>query len=261
MDWVKISSKAELDAALAKGSGWLDLAASLRVTVTAGSWRIRAQMGFRATVVAWGNSSVEAWGNSSVEARGNSSVVAWGNSSVVAWENSSVVAWGNVFVRLFSALKLKASAHVAVMLHGKAKTLEGGRHLEAAVPDTAEKWCEHYGVEVKDGNAMLFKAVDDDWSTDRARRVGITYAPGQLPVAADWDGGKVECGAGLHASPHPRMAQVFNRTAKKFVCCPVAFSEIAVHPNGSYPEKVKFRGCAAPTFAVDVKGKPVEVPA
>ena len=108
-----------------------------------------------------------------------------------------------MFVRLFSALKLKASAHVAVMLHGKAKTLEGGRHLEAAVPDTAEKWCEHYGVEVKDGNAMLFKAVDDDWSTDRARRVGITYAPGQLPVAADWDGGKVECGAGLHASPHP----------------------------------------------------------
>ena len=113
----------------------------------------------------------------------------------------------------------------------------------------------------KHGNAMLFKAVDDDWSTDRARRVGITYAPGQLPVAADWDGGKVECGAGLHASPHPRMAQVFNRTAKKFVCCPVALSEIAVHPNGSYPEKVKFRGCAAPTFAVDVKGKPVEVPA
>jgi hypothetical protein len=78
-----------------------------------------------------------AWGNSSVEARENSSVEAWGNSSVVAWENSSVVARENSFVRLFSALKVRASAYVAVMVHGQARELTGGRQIQALDPETA----------------------------------------------------------------------------------------------------------------------------
>ena len=108
------------------------------------------------SVVAWGNSSVEARGNSSVVARENSSVVARGNSSVearenssvVAWENSSVEAWGNVFIRLFSALSIKASVHVAIMPHGDAQTLTGGRVLAAMpAPQTGAEWCEYYGID------------------------------------------------------------------------------------------------------------------
>jgi hypothetical protein len=68
--------------------------------------------------------------NSSVVARENSSVEAWGNSSVVAWGNSSVEAWENVFIRLFSALKIKASLSVVILRHNKYFSTEGGRQLD-----------------------------------------------------------------------------------------------------------------------------------
>ncbi|ENN89120.1 hypothetical protein RHSP_82707 [Rhizobium freirei PRF 81] len=145
------------------------------------------------------------------------------------------------------------------MRHGPAKEISGGNILEANKPSTADEWCDHYGVDVIDGVATLFKAVDDDYSTSRARQKDISYAPGQIPVAPDWDGGLEECGGGLHASPHPRMALEFNIGAKKFVGCPVKLEDISVHPNGSMPQKVKFRGCCSPCFEVDRNGKPSPV--
>jgi hypothetical protein len=100
------------------------------------------------SVEAWENSSVVARGNSSVVARENSSVEAWENSSVVARENSSVEAWGNVFIRLFSALSIKASVHVAIMVHGEAKALQGGNQVKAMPPpQTGAEWCEYYGID------------------------------------------------------------------------------------------------------------------
>jgi hypothetical protein len=225
MNWTKISTQAELDAAIAKDGGWLDCQASFRFSLTKGSWRVRAAFGFKA--------------------------------SVVAWENSSVEAWGNVFVRLFSALKIKASAHVAIMRHGPAKSLDGGRVLEANKPSTPADWCDHYGVAVENGVATLYKALDEDFSTDRARAKNISYAPGQTPAAPDWDGGVEECGGGLHASPHPKMALEFNSTAKRFAACPVKLEGISVHPDGYYPHKVKFSGCCAPCYEVDRNANPV----
>jgi hypothetical protein len=234
------------------------------------------------------NSSVEAWGNSSVEAWGNSSVVAWGNSSVVARENSSVVArenssvearenssvearenssveaWGNssvearghVFIRLWSALKVKASALVIIAQHGKAKNIDGGRVLDMPAPKNAKEWCDFYGVEVKDGVAILYKAVRDDFKTSM---YDFPYIPGTVPVAPDWDGGKEECGGGLHFSPTPRHALAFHTGAKTFVGCPVALKDIAKpHKGAQYPEKCKAKGCCGPVFAVDRNGKPVE---
>ena len=132
---IEVRSQAEFDACVAVGN-------------------IAIVIGCR--VVAWGNSSVVARGNSSVVARGNSSVVAWGNSSVVAWENSSVVARenssvvarGNVFVRLFSALSVKASAFVSVVKHGPAHMLAGGRVMDAAPePKTGAEWCDFNGID------------------------------------------------------------------------------------------------------------------
>ena len=38
----------------------------------------------------------------------------------------------------------------------------------------------------------------------------------------------------------------------------VALKDIAVHPNGDYPEKVKARGCCAPVWEVDENGVRVE---
>lgn len=85
-------------------------------------------------------------------ARENSSVEAWENSSVVAWGNSSVEARESVFIRLFSALKIKASAYVAIMVQGSAKELVGGRQLQPApVPADnakASEWRDYYGIDV-----------------------------------------------------------------------------------------------------------------
>ena len=78
------------------------------------------------------NCLVVARGNSSVEAQENSSVEAWGNSSVVARENSLVVARENVFIRLFSALRLSASAGVVILKHNKSDVVTGGRQLDIA---------------------------------------------------------------------------------------------------------------------------------
>ena len=41
------------------------------------------------------------------------------------------------------------------------------------------------------------------------------------------------------------------------VVCPVALKDIAVHPSGRYPEKVKAKGCCGPVYEVDEDGKPV----
>lgn len=169
----------------------------------------------------------------------------------VAWGNSSVVARENVFIRLFSALKITASLHVTILLHGTAKRITGGRKLKAHKPVTAKQWCAHYGVSVIKNIAILFKAVNDDFTSPHK----FSYAPGAIPVAPDWDGGTLECGGGLHFSPSPAMALEFHADAKRFVACPVKLADIAVHPDGNYPQKVKAKGCCGPVYEVDRKGK------
>jgi hypothetical protein len=222
------------------------------------------------SVVAWGNSSVVAWGNSSVVAQGNSSVVARGNSSVVARENSSVearenssvvargnssvVARGNVFIRLFRALKIKAAASVVIVKHGAATEISGGIQVNAIVPQTILDWCAFYGLDVIDGVVTLFKAVNEDFTSPR----GTSYAPGTIPEAPDWDGGKEECGGGLHFSPSPGHAKAFHGGAKRYCACPIKIDDLSFHPDGAYPEKVKARGCAAPVWEVDYKGNPIK---
>ncbi len=95
-------------------------------------------------VVARDNSSVEAWDNSSVEAWGNSSVVARENSSVEAWGNSSVEAWGNCQI-------VKYSDYTNLKVSGNARIV--------TLPKTPEEYCDFYGVEIRDGKAILYKAV------------------------------------------------------------------------------------------------------
>jgi len=197
------------------------------------------------SVKAWGNSSVKAWGNSSVEARENSSVEAWGNSSVEAW--------GNVFIRLFSCLKISAGSHVVIMDHGdNKKQISGGRVIKAFKSKTVLQWCSHWGVKIENKVAILFKGVDEKYLS---RNKG-DYTPGTCPIAPDWDGGKEECGGGLHFSPHPKMTHQFC-DPQKYVACPVALKDIAVHPDGEYPEKVKAKGCCAAVWEVNEDGEKI----
>ena len=229
------------------------------------------------SVVAWENSSVEAWGNSSVVARENSSVEAWGNSSVEAWENSSVVAWGNssvvawenssVEARENSSVVAKGAAHVVargackvvatalvtIAILSAHATLDGG--IQVIIPDidNGEAWCDYHGVDVVDGVATLYKGVDKEWRGPHG--ADIAYPPGSMPAAPDWDGGKEECGGGLHFYPHWSLA----RGNAHIVACPVRVDEIAAHGfEAAMPEKCKAPRVCAPVYEVDAKGKRIE---
>ena len=184
--------------------------------------------------------------NLHVEARESSHVVARGSSHVEAR--------GNVFIRLFSALKIEAAASVVVMAHGKAEKMTGGKRVKAIKPKTAKAWCVFYGVQVKAGIALLFKAVQDNFHSPH----GANYAPGETPKASDWDKGEKECGGGLHFSPTPRHALSFFSDAKKFVACGVKLSKIVIHPDGSYPDKCKAPRVVTPCYEVDRDGNPVK---
>jgi hypothetical protein len=149
--------------------------------------------------------------------------------------------------------------------HGSSKiSIPGAVIIEPPKIETPQDWCEYYGAEVRTGGnlsrelagedvAILFKALPDDL---RAHG-GFQYAIGELPVAPDWDGGKRECGGGLHFSPTPRHAEEFGGEGR-YIACPVLLSDMCIHPDGIYPQKVKSPGCCAPIWEVDVDGNKLE---
>jgi hypothetical protein len=152
-----------------------------------------------------------------------------------------------------------------VLQHNPAAKISGGRILEMPRPETGAEWCKFYGVEIRKGGnlsrelagqdvAILFKAVGEGYRATR----GFAYEPGSSPAAPDWDGGSRECGGGLHFSPHPKMAKEFSREPAHFIACPVLVSEIVVHPDGNYPQKVKAPRVAAPCWEVDANGERIE---
>ena len=122
---------------------------------------------------------------------------------------------------------------------------------------TVEDWCEYHGVVANRGMVTLYKAVDDDYATEHSRRAGIFYKPGNKPKAPDWDGGVAECGGGLHFCPSPSLARGFNESATRYVACPVKASEIVVHENAQYPQKVKAPRVAGAIYEVDAFGEKV----
>lgn len=54
------------------------------------------------------------------------------------------------------------------------------------------------------------------------------------------------------------MALEFHDSAKRFAACPVNLKDIAVHPDGQMPQKVKAKACCAPVWEVDRRGNKIE---
>jgi hypothetical protein len=144
-------------------------------------------------------------------------------------------------------------------------TIPGAIILKRPELKTAKEWCDFYGVQIRKGGsfskklagqdvAILFKALAADFTATG----GFRYEPGTAPEAPDWDGGTKECGGGLHFSPHPVMASDFNSDPEHFVACPVLLSEIVLHPNGLYPQKVKAPRCCGPVWEVDEDGEKID---
>lgn len=208
-------------------------------------------------VQAWESSHVEAWESSHVEAFGNSYVVARGSSRVEARGSSHVVARESSHVIAYENSRVEASKCVPVQIYSLYSQVTGGIQIKIEYPKTAEEWCEFYGVKVdaKTGIAVLFKAVHDDYRSAH----NFLYLPGTTPEAPDWDGGRAECGGGLHFSPHPVMAHEFDFRATRFMACPVRVKDIVVHKDAGNPSKVKAPRTALPIWECDRYGKPVSL--
>jgi hypothetical protein len=210
-------------------------------------------------VVAWGSSHVEAWESSHVEAWGSSHVEAWESSHVVAWESSHVEARGSVQIRAVDAVEVTTqSKFVVVTQHHPAAQITGPAVIIPVAPiRTAEDWIVYYGAQsyAEDMAAVvLYKAVRDDYHSSH----GFLYQPGTTPQAPDWDGGKAECGGGLHFCAHPLAALDFDSQATRFIACPVLITSVVVHKHAQYPSKVKAPGVCAPCWEVDRTGKSIE---
>jgi len=207
--------------------------------------------------VLWGSSHAELRESSHAVLRGSSHAVLRGSSHAVLRESSHAVLWDSSHAELRESSHAVGSKYSSITLHGQTVHAKGGMQIKIPEILTAKEWCDYYGVEVKKGIATLFKAVDDDYSTLNARSKGIFYTPGSMPIAPDWDGGKAECGGGLHASCHPTAALYFNPQAKKFVALPVRLKDFKPYANAQYPDKVKFKSVCAPVWECDKCGNKI----
>ena len=144
---------------------------------------------------------------------------------------------------------------VSILADDPSRIVGAPAHLTTRVrATTVEAWCAEYGRGITDGVVVLYKAVRDDYRSTH----GFTYTPGSIPIAPDWDGGREECGQGLHFSPRPVIALTFDREATRFLACQVRVSDIrAPQTADSYPHKVKAAGCCGPIVEVDLDGEPM----
>src|SRR3990167_2542901 len=220
--------------------------------------------------VLWGSSHAELWGSSHAELRESSHAVLRESSHAVLRESSHAVLWGSshAVLRESSHAVLRESSHAVLWgssharaskyavlhIHGKFAKAVGGVKIKVPVPTTAKDWCAFYGVTVKAGLAILFKAVRDDFRSAH----GTLYAPGSTPKAEDWDGGKAECGGGLHFSFHPSAAKDFDSEATRFVACPVLLKNIKVYRSADYPGKIKAPQVDAALWDCGEDGKPIK---
>lgn len=204
-----------------------------------------------ATVFAYDASKVTAYAGGVVYAYDESSVRLYGNSYAVAFDNSHVAANDRSCV--------SATRGVAVVTGYKfSGDVSGGVVIDIGKVVSPEAWCEEHGVVVRDGIATLFKAVDENYSTEIARAAGVAYTPGSTPCAPDWDGRNDTTAGGLHMSYSPVAALSFYRSAKHFIACPVRLGDIVVPRGGKYPYSVKVRCVCDPCYEVSISGERYE---
>ena len=243
---IEVTTQAHLDKAL-KNRKPNDI-----IVCLGGTWNNPLVLSDSATVEASGSATVRAYDSATVEAYDSATVGAYDSATVEAYGSATVEAYDSATVRASGSATVRASKYVAVqkMPYGNPK-ITGGVLIVIPELKTAQDWCDYYGIEVKRGTATVFKAVDDDYSTNQARTRGIFYVPGSKPKCEDWND-RPECGGGLHASPRPFMARRYNENATRYVACPVKLAEIVV-----LGDKVKVPRISGAVYEVDEDGERV----
>lgn len=157
-------------------------------------------------------------------------------------------------VRAYGSSTVTAAPLVAVHLHSATAHIAGGAILDHSnVADfTAQQWCEYHGVEVKRGIATVYKAVNEEWTTER----GTDYSPGSKPACDDFNDSD-SCGGGLHFGPTPIHALAYHPGATKFLEVGARVSELRPISGGT--DKCKAPRVVRACVEVDIDGKAVEV--
>ena len=238
---VIVKTQKQLDKALETGAEvihiesergvWLAVSASGSATVRAtGSATVRAYGSATvratglATVRACGSATVHASDSATVHAYDSPTVHACGSATVRACGSATVRAYDSATVHAYDSATVHATKFVAIHLHSQRVTLNGNGHvIDVTAIDLTNpaQWCEYTGAEVEGDIAYLYKAVNDQWTTER----GTIYAPGATPEAPDWDTAPT-CGGGLHLCSTPGGALRFNEDATRFVRCGVRLNEM-----------------------------------
>jgi hypothetical protein len=180
----------------------------------------------------------------------------WESAHVEARESAHVEAWESAHVEARESAHVEASKWTSVRkMRTHTGLIEGGIILVEPEIATVEDWCAYHGAAVKDGIAILYKAVRDDYRSQH----GFLYAPGSSPVCDDWDGGEAECGGGLHLCAAPVMCLSFDGEATRFLACPVALTDMRrSEASDRYPTKIKVARICGPIVEVDREGHPLD---
>ena len=214
-------TQAELDAALARDDFDYDTH-KIIIDSPAGVW-ITIGDDHGQDVWAWGSATVDAWGLATVRASGSATVDASGSATVRAWGlatvwasgsatvdasgSATVGAWGLATVRASGSATVRATPCVAVYLFSARATVTGGVVIDIASldQDDPRTWCELHGVTIDDdGNAHLYKAVDDNLTAGHSW-TPTAYTIGSDPRCNQWLANN-SCGFGLHVCPTARQA-------------------------------------------------------
>lgn len=273
---ITVKTQSDLDAALEAGESVVYIESPkgvrLRIIDTGNSNVIALGSSL---VKVLGNSRIEAWDNSHVEARNNSHVSAWGNSRIMAGDSSHIEAWGNSRIEAWcdSYVEARDSSHVvargssnvvawdyshieagkwvSVHLYSTRVAIDGGVVIDMTNIDLyqTDQWLEYNGIKITDdGKAILFKAVYDNWQTERGPQ--WTYAPGNVVTADDYHT-RLVCGGGLHLSPSPSEACRYLTSASRYVAC-----EVDVDTIVPLEDKCKVRE-ARVLYEVTITGEPI----
>ena len=208
MTEIIVKTQAELDAALARDDIDYDTH-KIIINSPAGVW-ITIGDDHGQDVDAWGSATVRAWGSATVRASDSATVRASGSATVRAsdsatvraLDSATVEASGSATVDAWGSATVEAAPYVAVHLFSARATVTGGVVIDIAALDQHDPrtWCELHGVTIDDdGNAHLYKAVDDNLTAGHSW-TPTAYTLGSDPRCNKWLNSN-SCGFGLHVCP------------------------------------------------------------
>jgi hypothetical protein len=149
---------------------------------------------------------------------------------------------GFVIIRAFDDVKIRqAGSGVCIQQHSARVLIEDSRATVLDVSGTdlsnPSTWADHNGLNVTDGKAIVYKALNADLKSGR----GLLYPIGEEVVAEDWAATNA-CGAGLHFAARPVLARAYFGGASRFAACEIDLAE-AVGITDSGVPKIKARSC------------------